>query len=288
MPRYQNYSWSPIGGRGSGSLNPLDPSFYNSAIRVLVALNILIFLVLWIPQSPQFEQSVFFLFGLVPRMVWSDLRLWQPVTYMFLHAGFLHVGLNMFVLWMFGREIEWRWGKKEFLKYYFITGVGSGIVTVLFSLHSTIPVVGASGAIYGILLAYGMMFPERYVYLYFLFPIKVKYFVAIIGGIAFFSSFSNPGDSIAHLTHLSGMIIGWLYIKQDWRLDFMEDLVRKRRKKKTLDKIEDVENEIQDFRAEIDRILDKINQVGYDNLTEDEKQILYEASQHLTDDDKPN
>jgi len=194
----------------------------------------------------------------------------------------------MFVLWMFGREIEWRWGKKEFLKYYFITGVGSGLVTMMFSLHSTTPVVGASGAIYGVLLAYGLMFPERYVYLYFLFPLKVKYFVAIIGAIAFFSSLSNPGDTISHMTHLSGMIIGWLYIKQDWRLDFMENIVKKRRKKKTLEKIDEVETEIHDFRAEIDRILDKINQVGYDNLTEDEKQILFEASKHLTDDDQPN
>ncbi len=288
MYRNQNYSWSPIGGHGRGSLNPLDRSFYNSAIRVLIALNLVIFVIIWLPQSKPFEYSVYTLFGLVPKYVWSKLRFWQPVTYMFLHGGWLHVGINMFVLWMFGREIEWRWGKKEFLKFYFITGVGSGIVTMLFSLHSVTPVIGASGAIYGVLLAYGMMFPERYVYLYFLFPLKVKYFVAIIGGIAFFSSLSNPGDTIAHLTHLSGMIIGYLYIKQDWRLDFMENLVKKRRKKKTLEKIDEVENDIYDYRAEIDRILDKINQVGYDNLTEDEKQILYKASQHLTDDDKPN
>lgn len=288
MYRNQNYSWSPVGGRGSGSLNPLDRSFYNSAIRILIALNLVVFVILWLPQSRQFQYSVYTLFGLVPEFVWLKLRIWQPVTYMFLHGGFFHVAINMFVLWMFGREIEWRWGKKEFLKYYFITGVGSGLVTMMFSLHSTTPVVGASGAIYGVLLAYGLMFPERYVYLYFLFPLKVKYFVAIIGAIAFFSSLSNPGDTISHMTHLSGMIIGWLYIKQDWRLDFMENIIKKRRKKKTLDKIEEVETEIHDFRAEIDRILDKINQVGYDNLTEDEKQILFEASKHLTDDDQPN
>ena len=288
MSRYQNYSWSPVGGRGRGSLNPLDPSFYNSAIRVLIAVNLAIFVLLWIPQSREFQYSVFMLFGLVPNTVWSELRVWQPLTYMFLHGGFFHVAINMFVLWMFGREIEWRWGKKEFLKYYFITGVGSGLVTFLLSINSSVPVVGASGAIYGILLAYGMMFPERYVYLYFLFPIKVKYFVAIIGGIAFFSSLGGSGSGISHMTHLSGMIIGWLYIKQDWRLDFMEDMFKQQRKKKTLEKIDEVETEIKDFRAEIDRILDKINKVGYDNLTEEEKQILYEASKHLTDDDKPN
>jgi len=278
--------WGPP-SRGKGSLNPLNSDFYSNAIRVLIAVNLVIFAMLWLFASRQFEFSIFRIFGLVPRRVWQEGMVWQPVTYMFLHGGFWHVAINMFVLWMFGTEIEYRWGRLEFLKYYFITGVGSGIVTMIFSLGSTVPVVGASGAIYGILLAYGLMFPERYVYIYFLFPIKVKYFVAIIGGLAFFSSLGTGGSNISHMTHLSGMIIGWLYIKQDWRLDFIKDYLRKNKREKTLDKIEKAEKEIEDFRAEIDRILDKINKVGYDNLTEDEKELLYQASKHLADDDKP-
>lgn len=278
--------WGPP-GRGKGSFNPLNSEFYSNAIRVLIAVNLAIFVLLWLFASRQFEYSVFKTLGLVPHRVWQDGMVWQPITYMFLHGGFWHVAINMFVLWMFGTEIEYRWGRSDFLKYYFITGVGSGIVTMVFSLNSTVPVVGASGAIYGILLAYGLMFPERYVYIYFLFPIKVKYFVAIIGGIAFFSSLGTGGSNISHMTHLSGMIIGWLYIKQDWRLDFLKDRFRKDQRKKTLEKIEKAEKEIKDFRAEIDRILDKINKVGYDNLTEDEKELLYQASKHLADDDKP-
>lgn len=281
------------GSRGSrGSLNPLDSSFYHSAIRVLIAVNLLIFLLIWIFANRNIEYSIFQLFGLVPSRVIGNGMVWQPFTYLFLHGGFWHVAINMFVLWMFGTEIQYRWGKNEFLKYYFITGVGSGIVTVLLSLGSNVPVVGASGAIYGILLAYGLMFPERYVYIYFLFPIKVKYFVAIIGGIAFFSSLNSSGSGISHLTHLSGMVIGLLYIKQDWRLGHLKDYLKKKKKerkrKETLDQIKKVEREIQDFRSEIDRILDKINQVGYENLTEDEKEMLFKASKNLTDEDKPN
>ncbi|MCF7804584.1 MAG: rhomboid family intramembrane serine protease [Candidatus Marinimicrobia bacterium] len=281
-------SWGPPGRRGGGTLNPLKSDFYSNAIRVLIAANLAIFVLLWLFGTRQFELSVFQTFGLVPQRVWHEGMVWQPITYMFLHGGFWHVAINMFVLWMFGTEIEHRWGRSEFLKYYFITGVGSGLVTMLFSLNSTIPVVGASGAIYGILLAYGLMFPNRYVYIYFLFPLKVKYFVAIIGGIAFFSSLSSTGGNISHMTHLSGMIIGWLYFKQDWRLDFLKNRFRKSKRKQTLNKIKKVEKEIHDFRAEIDRILDKINKVGYDNLTEEEKELLYQASKHLADDDKPN
>ncbi|HKJ66315.1 MAG TPA: rhomboid family intramembrane serine protease [bacterium] len=287
---YRGLKFGPNWGYGGSRnrFNPLRSEFYSSAIRVLIAVNLAIFVILWLFASREFEYTVFRWLGLVPLRVWQEGMIWQVFTYMFLHGGFWHVAINMFVLWMFGTEIEYRWGRNEFVKYYLITGVGSGIVTMIFSLHSQIPVVGASGAIYGILLAYGLMFPERYVYIYFLFPIKVKYFVAIIGAIAFFSSFGQTGSGISHMTHLSGMIIGWLYIKQDWRLDFLKMNFRKSKRQKTLEKIEEVEQEIRDFREEIDRILDKINQVGYDNLTEDEKELLYRASKHLADDDKPN
>lgn len=279
-------SWGPP-GRGGGNLNPLNSEFYSNAIRMLIAVNLAIFVLIWLLAGPRFEFTIFKTFGLVPQRVWHEGMVWQPITYMFLHGGFWHVAINMFVLWMFGTEIEYRWGRSEFLKYYFVTGVGSGIVTLLFSLNSTVPVVGASGAIYGILLAYGLMFPNRYVYIYFLFPLKVKYFVAIIGGIAFFSSLGTSGSNISHMTHLSGMIIGFFYIKQDWRLDFLKNHLKKNKRKSTLNNIKKAEREINDFRTEIDRILDKINKVGYDNLTEDEKELLYQASKHLADDDKP-
>ena len=111
----------------------------------------------------------------------------------------------MFVLWMFGSELERAWGKKNFLRFYFITGVGSGLGTMLFGLQSMVPIVGASGAVYGVLLAYGVMFPNRTVYLYGIIPIKSIWFVIGIGVIAFFSSFNNF-TNISHLTHLFGII----------------------------------------------------------------------------------
>jgi membrane associated rhomboid family serine protease len=126
----------------------------------------------------------------------------------------------MFALWMFGAELERMWGTRYFLKFYFVTGVGAGILTVLFSLlpfgfaeqvHYSI-VIGASGAIYGLLLAYALYFPDRPIYMYFLFPIPAKWFVAIMGGIELLSSVSSPGG-VANATHLGGLLVAYLYLK---------------------------------------------------------------------------
>jgi len=158
-------------------------------------------------------QEMVLIFGLTPQWVWSKLFIWQLATYLFLHGGFWHLIVNMFVLWMFGSELERCWGKREFLRFFMITGVGAGILSVLFDPFSQIPTIGASGAVYGILMAYGMMFPERIVYIYFLFPVKVKYLVGFLGIMAFYSSFSSPGSGIAHLAHLSGMVVAFFYLK---------------------------------------------------------------------------
>lgn len=153
------------------------------------------------------------IFGLTPMRVWSQLFLWQLLTYLFLHGDFWHIFFNMFALWMFGSELERHWGERSFLKYYFVTGIGAGLFSVIFDPFSMAPTIGASGAVYGILMAYGMMFPERYVYLYFLFPVKVKYFVAVVGLLAFVSTLGSPGSTIAHIAHLGGMVVGFLYLK---------------------------------------------------------------------------
>src|SRR6185503_1735850 len=134
--------------------------------------------------------------ALRPALVVRNLWVWQLATYMFLHASLLHILFNMLALWMFGAELERIWGTRYFLKFYFVTGIGAGILTVLFSLlpfgfaitlrHAII--VGASGAIYGLLLAYALYFPKRPIYMYFVFPIPARYFVLIMGAIAFYSS----------------------------------------------------------------------------------------------------
>ena len=119
----------------------------------------------------------------------------------------------MFALWMFGCELERHWGSKEFLRFFLVTGMGAGVLSIVFQPFSEIPTIGASGAIYGILMAFGLMFPERLVYLYFLFPVKVKYFVAVLGVMAFISALNSPGGPIAHMAHLGGMVFAFLYMK---------------------------------------------------------------------------
>jgi membrane associated rhomboid family serine protease len=119
----------------------------------------------------------------------------------------------MFALWIFGCELERYWGTRVFVKYALITGIGAGVSTVIVSPNLGIPTIGASGLVYGVLLAYGLFFPNRLIYLYFLFPIKAKYFVLIFGAIELYASLSGSSDNIAHLAHLGGMLFGFFYLK---------------------------------------------------------------------------
>ncbi len=180
------------------------------------------------------------LFGLVPYDVTHHLFLWQGVTYLFLHGGFFHILFNMLALWMFGTELEWLWGTKRFVRFYFVTGIGAALCSVLVTPNSTIPIIGASGAIYGLLAAYGLLFPERVLLLYLVIPIKAKYFVLILGAIAFWSSLTAGGSGVAHVAHLGGMIFGWLYLRgfptwkgfrfspREWRDRWRRDRLRKK------------------------------------------------------------
>jgi membrane associated rhomboid family serine protease len=163
--------------------------------------------------------------GLVPILVWREYFLWQLFTYIFLHGGFSHIFFNLLALWMFGGELESYWGSKKFLFYFFFCGIGAGICTVVFTPNSFIPVIGASGAIYGILLAFAWLFPNRPILIYFLFPIPAKYMVIIFGLIELFSSSSGTGGGIAHLTHLGGLVFGFFYmaypmIRQKFRREY--------------------------------------------------------------------
>ncbi len=164
-------------------------------------------------------------FGLVPVLVWKKYFLWQLVTYIFLHGGFSHILFNLLALWMFGSELENYWESKKFLFYFFFCGVGAGICTVIFSPYQFVPTIGASGAIYGLLLAFGWLFPNRLIYIYFLFPIPAKYFVIIFGLIEFFASMEGAGSGVAHLTHLGGLLFGLVYmaypmVRQKIRRDY--------------------------------------------------------------------
>jgi len=254
------------------------PSVFTDAIKILVSFNFCIFILQTISNA---ENLFFPLFGLVPKLVWSELMIWQPLTYMFLHGGVWHVLINMFVLWMFGSELEKFWGKTRFLNYYFITGIGSGIITMFFGLNSMTPIVGASGAVYGVLLAYGLTYPNRTVYLYGLIPIKSLWFVMGIGIIAFFSSFNN-GSQISHLTHISGMVIGYFLLKKpiSWRTLWFS--VSKKIKEHRVKQEEKKVLKQYVIERDIDVILDKINREGFNSLSKDEQDRLYRGSQSLS------
>ena len=152
-------------------------------------------------------------FALVPFDVTQKYYLWQLATYIFLHGGFFHILFNMFGLYMFGSELEATWGTREFTKYFFLCGIGAGITSVVVSPNSPIPIIGASGAIFGLLLAYGMLFPNRLIYLYMIIPIPAKWFVVIFGAITFLSALSVSNSGVAYVAHLGGMIFGFIYLK---------------------------------------------------------------------------
>ena len=169
---------------------------------------------------------------LIPYAVTHSLTVWQLVTYLFLHGGFFYILFNMLALWMFGCELERTWGRRRFLFYYFLTGIGAGITVVLANPHSRVATLGASGAIYGILLAYGLLFPNRPIFIWFVIPIPAKYFVMIIGGIAFLSALSMPGDVVSHVAHLGGLVFGLLYLRgRPYYFEFRNRYYRWRRRR---------------------------------------------------------
>ena len=254
------------------------PTLFTNAIKVLVSVNFGIFVL----QTLSNAEGLFFpLFGLVPRMVWSELMIWQPFTYLFFHGGIWHVLINMFVLWMFGSELERLWGRNHFLKFYFVTGVGSGLLTMLFSLQSITPIVGASGAVYGVLLAYGLTYPNRQIYLYGIIPIKSIWFVIGIGMIAFMSSFNNISQ-VSHITHLSGMLIGYIMLKRPVEWSSLWFSIRKRTLEYRVVQEEKKATYRQKIEKDIDIILDKINREGFDSLSQKEQDSLYKGSRSLS------
>lgn len=253
--------------RFSTSRHYLRPRF-SGAVRVLILINAAVFFV-------QFAAPALInILGLVPLLVLKKFYLWQLVTYMFLHGSFFHLFFNMFILWMFGSELEARWGTNMFLRYYFITGIGAGAVYVLARFASPIPTIGASGAIFGLLLAFGLTFPNRYVYLYFFIPIKAKFLVLIFGAIEFFAAFAAPRDNIAHFAHLGGLLVGFLYLKVfRGRGAFWRRLIFTDRTSGDAD----VEIDDTDFEDRVNQVLRKLSKVGLDGLNTYEKEVLEEA-----------
>lgn len=243
-------------------------------------------------------------FALIPIGVFSDTTFypWQLITYQFMHGGFGHIFFNMFALWMFGMEIENMWGAKKFLTFYLLSGVVAGLCHLFISPllgAAPAPTIGASGAVYAVLIGFALFFPERYIFLYFLIPIKAKYLIGFL--IVFeFLAINSAHSNIAHLAHLGGALTGFLFIWFDKSSHIdLKAMIRRNRFKSSASSgtkynIFNKDNDVQEAKyfdikdskddklevtqEEIDRILDKISQSGYQNLTAREKKILFEAS----------
>ena len=293
----------------------------------LLIVNFLAFVATWVLQLRGIDLTA--LLGLHFFLA-SDFHVYQFVTYMFLHGGLTHIFFNMFALWMFGSVIERVWGPKKFIFYYITCGIGAGVMQELVQYGNYVvegiaayqyvnaggvqmttdayinlwTTIGASGAVYAILLAFGMIFPnERLFIIPFPFPIKAKWLVVGYIAIELFSAMSAPGDGVAHMAHLGGMLFGFLLIRY-WQKhpdssqrfgrsrgqEFFDNMKRKydQRQQHSHMKAEhtDPRHETdEEYNArkhrnqeEIDAILDKIRKSGYDSLTKEEKQKLFEQS----------
>jgi membrane associated rhomboid family serine protease len=195
---------------------PLSP-----AIKALVIANVTAFIAINYLAPAGAQRMLQGLLGLTPASVLHGW-IWQPLSYMFLHGSLGHILFNMLALWMFGTELERMWGTPFFVRYYFATGIAAGVTTIACAmlpfafaapLYASLT-IGASGAIYGLLLAYGLTFPNRPIYIYFVFPIPAKYFVMIMGGIELLMSVGDSGGGIAHVTHLGGLAAGFALLRR--------------------------------------------------------------------------
>jgi len=198
---------------GSSYAYQFGPGPVSPAVKVLLITNVVTWLINMLVPAMTLK------LGLSPKDVFTGFAIWQPFTYMFLHdtSGFGHILFNMLALWMFGTELERTWGTRFFTKFYLVTGVGAAATTLLLSLVSPAIyyslTVGASGAIYGLLMAWAMYFPHRTILFWGIFPIPARVFVFIMGAIAFLSSLGGPGSGVAHIAHLGGLVVGYLYLK---------------------------------------------------------------------------
>lgn len=202
----------------SGLSYSFGPGGISPAVKWLIIANVVMFVLSF------FYGAVQNWFGMQPSAVVGQGQLWRLATYMFLHSrgGVGHILFNMLALWMFGVELERMWGTRYFLKFYFFCGVCAALTTVVLSfvplaIFSSIYqslTIGASGAIFGVLLAYALYFPHRPILIMFVFPVPARYFVMIMGGISLLAAISASSGGVAHTTHLGGLAAGYLFLKK--------------------------------------------------------------------------
>ncbi|MCB1145210.1 MAG: rhomboid family intramembrane serine protease [Leptospiraceae bacterium] len=279
-------------------------------VKVLLLINLGIFFIQLVSNFAlnqagirQYSQFVQF-FALWPDLIVERFWAWQLFTYMFLHGDFFHILFNMLALWMFGSDLESEWGMKRFVQYYLLCGFGAGLFIFLIPIllnQATAPTLGASGAIFGILLAYAIYWPDRKLLFMFIFPIKVKYFVLIIGFISLYLTFDQGAAAeISHVGHLGGLITGYLVLisgfarssanvtaartfKSTWNPVHRIKMYRQR--KRWL-KQQKEQFEMLHMEEKVDSLLDKISREGMRSLSASERKFLKLASEKMGDNKK--
>ena len=263
-------------------------------VKRLLIINIAVFVLTTI--MVRWQDMIYYVFGLVPALVNTRFMVWQFFTYMFLHGGISHIFFNMLVLWMFGAELEYNWGSRDFIIYYLVCGVGGGLLvwfTAFLGLSSmTAPTIGASGAIFGLLVAFGLMWPDRLIYIWGIIPMKALHLVLLFGAIDLFSGLTGSGGRIAVFAHVGGGLTGFIYLKFGWRMAVQFEGLANRMKRRKFTVIDGGRSASRkdsprdsesggvhpDIDEEVDRILDKIAREGMDSLTDRERRILDRAS----------
>lgn len=197
---------------------------FSGIVKKLVIINVIIWLFLQVVIDNIILRTPFFtsILGLSVNNFFNSFFIWEPLTYMFLHSqSAFHIFFNMLLLWWLGAELEYRWGSRFFLTYYLACGIGAGLIFLIFNALYSIfigPInhavlIGASGAIYGLMLAFAILFGERIVLFMFLFPMKVKWIVIILGTIQFVSLMQEGINSrVSYLSHLGGIASGWTFL----------------------------------------------------------------------------
>ena len=215
----------PRASYGNPRRSLFSREYFPPGVKWLLISNVLVFIIASL--APRSVQDFLKLLALTPDTIVHNFTVWQLFTYLFLHAGPWHLIVNMLVLWMFGVQLERDWGTRRFLKYYFVCGVGAGLCDVI--LHAILgdwstSTVGASGAIMGLLLAFGVLYPNQTILMEFLFPIKAKYFVMIYAAVELWASIAAHNSGISNIAHLGGMAVGFIYLKSRIPAFHMPDL----------------------------------------------------------------
>ena len=265
-----------------GYLNSLKKNSL-TGVHQLMIINISLFICMLF--SDTINRIFMDYFALSPFDVCSNFHIWQCLTYAFLHSTqtLWHIIFNMIGLWFLGPDLETMWGKKNFLKYYFVVAIGSGFITAIymFNYMPDVYTIGASGAIYGLLVAYAVLFPNRIIYIYGILPLKVRTAAIIFGAISLYYSININNDSnISHIAHLAGMVMAFLYLFY-WMKQRQKMRIIKTRKHQSTHVNQIRENNI-------NKILDKMNDEGWESLTDEEKQYLQRESQNSHFDQNPN